>query len=126
VSTFRVGVAAGGGKIADVIGRRYDVRGKIRGPGGPTDDMVQAIAGNTPLRVSPDECVGALRVVAGDGCEDGIRAAVHHAKRAPPGLAAHAAVVVPASVAVIPDPEEPDVLMPHPATTNATPVAGRK
>jgi len=61
VSSFHTGAAATGGKVGDVIalaGKRFDVGGKIRGPGGPTDDMVQALTNRgVPLRVSDDEWV---------------------------------------------------------------------
>ena len=61
VSTFHTGAAATGGKVADVIGlagKRFDGGGKIRGPGGPTDDLVPAMTmSGVPLRVSNDEWV---------------------------------------------------------------------
>jgi hypothetical protein len=53
--------AATGGRVGDVValaGRRFDAGGKLSGPGGPTDDLIQAVTGRgAPLRVSDDEWV---------------------------------------------------------------------
>jgi hypothetical protein len=53
--------AATGGKVGDIIGlagKRFDIGGKITGPGGPTDDLIQGFTNSgMPFRVSNTEWV---------------------------------------------------------------------
>lgn len=89
VSTFSSRAAATGGRVGEVV-KRFDVGGKISGPGGPTDDLVPAVTlEGVPLRVSNDEWVirGAASKKYGDAKMAAINAGVANVSVPGRGLA---------------------------------------